>query len=380
LDVKYERAYNERWNVMARTALDVYQSVGTYPYHYSTDEPSVIGLNKDAAQGRWWGGEVQVTRNLAGRHHIMAGAEWRYSFRANQLNYDADPEYYIYLDSQKRTTDNSVYIQAEIAARHNLLLSLGVRDDYYRTFGHSTNPRFAIVYTPQPKTTLKMLYGHAFRAPNIFELYYEDAISSKSNPNLKPENIRTVEMVVERIIGKNFRFSASAYHYNVDQLIAQQTDPADGLLFFKNYGDMHANGIELEFESKNFHRVDSRFSYALQKGAGSNQDATLINSPRHHARINFYIPIYQNKTGVGAEFSYMSSRRTIAGNDLKGFSLLNLTLLNTKMFSDLSLSASIYNVFDKRYSDPGGNEHRQDSLMRDGRSFRIRIGYEFAGK
>jgi outer membrane receptor for ferrienterochelin and colicins len=380
VDVKYERSYKDRWNFLARTSMDAYFANGEYPYYYSADEPSLIALDKDSAQGRWWGGEVQVTRKFSGRHHIMAGNEWRYSFRANQLNYDKSPAYVLYLDSKERTTDSGTYIQAEIAVRNNLLLSMGVRYDHYSTFGGSTNPRFAAVYSPQPKTTLKLLYGHAFRAPNLYELYCADAISSKANPRLQPENIHTTELVIEKAFGNNSRISASGYHYTVDQLIAQQIDPADGLLMFGNSGDMHAHGIEFEFESKNFHRVDSRFSYALQKGSVPVGAKELVNSPRHSAQINLYVPVFRNKAGIGGEISHMSARKTLAGNQVEGLFLANVTLLHTRIFSNLSLSASIYNIFDKHYSDPAGNEHKQDSIPQDGRSFRIRIGYGFPVK
>jgi len=77
---------------------------------------------------------------------------------------------------------------------------------------------------------------------------------------------------------------------------------------------------------------------------------------------------------------YMSAR--IARDDAKvgGFLLTDLTILYKKLLPNLDLSAGIYNIFDKRYSDPPGEEHLQNSLLQDGRSFRIRLGYAFPAR
>jgi iron complex outermembrane receptor protein len=57
--------------------------------------------------------------------------------------------------------------------------------------------------------------------------------------------------------------------------------------------------------------------------------------------------------------------------------LTNLTLLGERLAENLDLSASIYNLFDKRYSDPGAQEHVQDLIAQDGRSYRFKLNYRF---
>jgi len=43
----------------------------------------------------------------------------------------------------------------------------------------------------------------------------------------------------------------------------------------------------------------------------------------------------------------------------------------------LDLSASVYNLFDKSYQDPASLDHLQDSLVQDGRTFRVTARYRF---
>jgi len=39
--------------------------------------------------------------------------------------------------------------------------------------------------------------------------------------------------------------------------------------------------------------------------------------------------------------------------------------------------ASLYNAFKQKYADPGGAGLAEDSIVQDGRNFRIKVGYNF---
>lgn len=65
------------------------------------------------------------------------------------------------------------------------------------------------------------------------------------------------------------------------------------------------------------------------------------------------------------------------GNLAGGYSLANLTLSGRKLLPGLEVSASVYNLFDKAYADPGAQEHVQDTLRQDGRSFRLKATASF---
>ncbi len=376
LNIKYERTISNNWDVLARTFLDVYESDGKYPYEYFTDQERYIVINRDMASGRRWGGEAQLTRRFAGRHHLTVGTEWNYSFRGNQYNYD-EGDNLVYMDSRKTGNELGTYIQGELVANDNLLLSAGVRYDHYSTFGGTTNPRFGLVYSPWKNTNAKLLYGHAFRAPNFFELYYDDSYSMKGNATLRPEKIKTLELVLERQFGSRFRLAGSAYKYLVEDRIVQRTDESDGLAVFVNQENVRAQGIELELEGKDLYGLDGRISYALQRAVARPGDTPLANSPQHIAQLNLFKPLFGMRGGAGLHVLYMSSRRTLADNYTGGYFLTNLTATYKNLLPNLDLSAGIYNLFNKQYFTPGGAEHVSDALQQDGRSYRIRLGYSF---
>src|SRR5207302_7313418 len=115
---------------------------------------------------------------------------------------------------------SSVYLQDEYSIRKNLVLNAGIRHDQDYTYGGATSPRLGLIYNPFSHSTIKLLYGTAFRAPNAYETYY-GAIGQIPNLSLKPETIRTTEVVVEQYIGDRYLMSGSIFQNRIGQLITQ---------------------------------------------------------------------------------------------------------------------------------------------------------------
>jgi iron complex outermembrane receptor protein len=74
---------------------------------------------------------------------------------------------------------------------------------------------------------------------------------------------------------------------------------------------------------------------------------------------------------------YTSSVQTLAGNSVNGYSVLNFTMLGHSLGKHLDLSASVYNVFNKKYFDAGRPEDPEDTIQQDGRNFRIKVTARF---
>jgi iron complex outermembrane receptor protein len=87
--------------------------------------------------------------------------------------------------------------------------------------------------------------------------------------------------------------------------------------------------------------------------------------------------VFHNKADAGLEFQYMSERVTESGGQTGGYGITNFTLSSEEIYKRLVLSASIYNLFDKQYADPVSDEHVQDSIVQDGRNFRVKATYTF---
>ena len=376
LDLQYQRVFNNQLGVLARVYYDSYNYDGTYVVNYSsTDTPQPV-LNKDFSRGNWWGGEVQLTKALWRKHKITLGTEYRDNLRQDQGNFDLEP-YALYIDDQRGSKNMAFYLQDGFAIRENVTLNVGVRHDYYTTFGGTTRPRLGLIYHPAQKTSLKFLYGEAFRAPNNFELYYTAGDTNKGNPGLKPETIKTGELVLEQYLGDHVRMSASAYLYRINGLISQQADPIDGLLTFNNVEKIESKGFEVEMETKLASGLEGRIGYTLQDTQNLETKQTLTNSPKHLGKLNLIVPIFKQRIFAGLELQYASKRLTLAGTPSQAVCVSNLTLFSQKLVKKLDISFSVYNIFDQKYGDPGAEEHKQNVIEQNGRNLRLKLNYRF---
>ena len=366
LDLKYEHDFSQSLNLTTRLYYDRFYYRGDYLYNKV--------LNQDHNVGEWWGTETKLTKRLWQRHKVTVGAEYQDNFRQDMNNSDDDP-FALYLDIHKHSRNWALYFQDEVTLLDNLLLNAGIRYDYYDSFGGTLNPRLALIYNLK-QTTVKLLYGEAFRAPSVYEKFYVGT-GFKMNPNLKPESITTYELVVDHYLTKYLQASAAGYYYTIKGLITQTPDPLDDLLVFRNDESIEAKGLELSLDGKWPSGVEGRLAYALQSTHNRQTGKSLTNSPQHLVKFNLIVPLITDKLFASIESRYVSARRTLTGRTSSDYFLTNLTLFSQKLLPGVELSGSIHNLFDQRYGDPGSGEHRQDIIEQDGRTFWLKAKYSF---
>ncbi|MBI5632538.1 MAG: TonB-dependent receptor [Nitrospirae bacterium] len=372
LDLKYETTLAGDLSLMWRVNYNQHPYHSHTPYDYAEPGgPPLLVTNNDLSRSRWWGTELQLNRRLFGRHDIVAGAEYRDNIQQDMKNYDIE----VYTLSRSNSRIWAVYMQDQFNILDNLVLNAGIRYDHYSTVGSTANPRIALIYSPFGQTTFKLLYGTAFRSPDAYELHYE-AMGYRINPSLKPEKIRTYELVWEQQIGDSVRGTAAVFSNKIEDLITLTTDP-DDFLVFRNVATVEAEGIELGLEGKWESGLTGRISYTFQETKDRDTGNILTNSPRHLAKINVSIPLLREKIFLGLEEQYAGKRKTLRGLDAKASYVTNATLFSQRLVHNLEASVSVYNLFDFRYGDPGSEEHVQDIIQQDGRSFRFKATYRF---
>ena len=337
--------------------------------------PTVV--NRDGARGEWWRLEGLVRLAASQRHTLSLGGEFHDDLRQDMFNLDLQPPA-LYLDSRAEGDRWALYAQDQVKLPGHVTLNAGLRHDRYQTFGGTTSPRLGLVWQPDADLTVKALYGRAFRAPNEYELHYtmeDQEPPQRGNPGLRPETIDTTELVVERRVGSDVSLVASAFHSDAHGLIALTQAPDDGFLMFENAEKIRSWGYEVGLRFRKG-EATGRASYAFQRTHDGVSDDRLVNSPSHLARASLSLPLADRLT-AGVDAEYKSSRRTLAGRETGDVFLANLTLLARRLPGRLEASASVYNLFDRRYGDPGFEEHVEDVLFQDGRTFRFKLLWRF---
>jgi outer membrane receptor protein involved in Fe transport len=367
--VAYERSFGARLVWSSRVSHVTYDYDGRYPYEMA---PGDVAVYSDYARGRWWSAESTGLLR-AGAHTLMLGGELTHNARQDQGAAYAglpEPEFALH-DHGARY---GAFAQDEIAIGKRLRLSVGGRYDVDADFGRGqASPRLALIAMPEARTTFKLLYGASYRAPNEYEKSYYAA--QPSAPRLESENIRTAEAVVERRLGGNVRLVASVFSNEIRNLITLESTSAGDLLF-RNTDRATSRGGEAALETGLPSGAAGRLSYSYQRTLDE-ESRPLSNSPRHMLKASLSVPLWHRDLWASLDAQYLSSRLTLSGAETPGFVLVNATIFAKRLKGGLEASASIHNLFDEHYSDPGSEEHRQDVIRQDGRSVAVGLGFRF---
>ena len=379
VDLKFDHAFNDETRLMSRIYYDDVRYTADYPYFPA--EPGNSGLNRDDTWGQMLGFEAQLTHQWR-EHTLTFGTEVRDQLRQDVANYNLDPPHDEDVDQQQEGYDLGIYAQDEWAIRTNLLLNVGLRYDYYDTFGGTLNPRVGLIYSPWQPTAFKLLYGRAFRAPNVYELYFPLS-DLPPNSELDPERIQTFELVWEQSWRPNLRSSLSGYFYHIDDLITLNPET----LIFMNGQEVNAAGFEAELEWRHACGLRVRGSYALQRAEWAESNNGLANSPLNLAKLNLVAPLWKDHLFAGFELQYNGLVKTVPGSataSADDFCIANLTLFSQRIVKGLEVSFTVRNLFNTHYANPGGagfldrlSLQPETLVYQDGRTFQGKITYRY---
>jgi len=364
--LKYAHKFPDIVDVSANVYYDRNDFQIDYPF-----SSSPLLVEKQA--GQWAGGEVQVDKKIWDRHILTLGTEIRDDFDQTRRVFqpgagDVIPEVHA------RRYNVGVFGQGDFELLTNLHLNAGVRFDKYEHFDPGFNPRVALIYNPFEQSTLKFIYGTAFRDPNFLEL------SAPGFQGIKPEKITSYEAVYEQGITRNLRSSISGFYNDMGDLIDFQNGS------FANF-DANTLGMETALEGKWENQIRARLSYSLQHTEYSSTDAGLPDSPMHLIKLNVSAPLLRDKIFAGLEFQYTSSSHavftdpttgdTLPAPDTSGFATVNVTFFSQNLVKNLDASIGVYNVLNNQYFVPSTRFHQQSAIQQDGINFRLKLTYRF---
>ncbi len=370
VELRYLHETADGWSLSARAYYDAFDFHGLAYYDYDSGRV----LNNDSGRARWWGAEAGISRTFFKSLRLAVGGEVRQSLELRLRNYDEQP-FTQYLDVSADQLVVGAYADAHFDLTHWVSLTAGLRWDHYDSFGSTVNPRTALTFKPAENTTLKLLYGEAFRAPNIYQLDYT-SFRQRTNPALGPETIRTYEGVLEQYFLTHWRGTVSIFRNEISSLIDLTPDQF-GFVSFTNARDASVNGGEAEIEGKWDNGFLIRASYTHQEAESQPDGLPLVNSPDDMFKTQLSVPLFRDKLFGSLELLYASDRDTLQGNRTGRLWALNGTLYSRNLLPGLNFSVSVYNILDQKYDTPTGVNNLQDVITQDGRQFRLKLGYQF---
>ncbi len=362
IDVQYDHPVWKAVQLTARTYYDTTASHAGYNDLRVCSASTCHGqvLDHGVDHGDWVGAELKLTRHFLDRHRVTIGAEYRDNFRQAQQNYidgfadtTSGPLIHsmTFVNYNRTSAIWGLYGESEFRLHPKLILNAGVRNDRYNYLGSTTNPRAALIYNPQKSTTLKFLFGTAFRAPSFSELYYAAGPVFQSAPTLKPETIRTQEGILEQQFGSCITASVAVFYNHIGSYINEESTPT-GLGVLVNTASANAKGGEFELRGKLSSAVEGRLSYTLQDARDGVTGASLPDAPRHLVKLNVSAPLARGRLVPAIEAQYMGRwLTTTPGYYAAPPVLLNASLSTRQLWRGFSLSAGAYNLMGRPMGD-----------------------------
>ena len=349
--------------------------------------PEIGGLAHEAYTGEWTGAEQRFVYTPWSALRVTAGGELQYHFKADQTASSQYPAPATYLDDHHTFEVGAGYGVADVTLTRALRLSLGGRYDAYSTFGGSFNPRAAVIVKPYEGGNLKVMFGKAFRAPSIYELYFMQPGVQLPGLHLQAESMYSGEVEYSHRFTPSVVGLVTAYDNVASNLIELAPDAScQSCTRYVNTSMLVAVAgaeAELRKEWRNGWQVSASYSFAhpvflkdgsLQSVASLAQDPTrrqVPNAPQHMASLRGAAPILGRALMATTRVSFTSGRYDVhdvqstaaapqpAQTETSPALLWDLVLCGQEPRFHVRYSLGMYNLLGWTYSLPVSNEFFQ---------------------
>lgn len=259
------------------------------------------------------------------------------------------------------TGDTGGYAQVMIRMAPRSTLYLGGRIDHNTKYGTSPALRLGYVQGIQD-LTFKTLYGEAWQEP-VPRLLYGGWKGSGSDPDLKPERSRTIEVSLGRTKGASSHL-LSVYHARSRDVLLNFTGGA------KNFGRRRVTGLDYHFQARipthELKQLRLWAYYSFVTGAGDElydrqndvYEWTDIGNLAAHKVYMGLTAVVSDRITASLRGRYIGERNTVPTNPIrkvKGYVTLDGSL-EFKLHRPLAVSIVGKNLLDRRYFLPGLRE------------------------
>jgi len=373
-DMAWARALTAALQLHLRGYADFYNYRGVYPFDPGPE------AYMEVAHSSFGGLQAMTIWDPTSRNRVTAAGEIRFITQADVHEHPVGTPGVVAASPFRL---DSWFVQDELQLRPWIALVGGLGYDHQREVGsgtiearHAVTPRLAAILNPDSRTNIKLLYGHAFRAPSAAEADFNTSLYVE-NPLLQAERMSTLEADVQRRVSPWMLLNVDAYTYHVSQLIDQTTSTP---IQFVNLASVHARGLEAEMAVEPVQWLSARLSYARQQTVNAATHERLSNSPSAISTASLVARLRGGFTQA-IDVRHETGRRTLAGATTPAFTRTDVNLLyapaRVPRWFHGEASLRVTNLFDATYYAPGGLEHLQDMIAQDRRLITARLSWRW---
>jgi outer membrane receptor for ferrienterochelin and colicin len=179
-------------------------------------------LRDIAAKDDVYGARILSTNKLTSSLSLVLGSEYKY-INSIRWHFPKVWEHDSLETPEFTTNEYNVYTQLTFVPISSVRILGGIRYDYHEIYKEVFTPRLSAVFVPSDNFIIKAMYGRAYKAPSLHELYYFRKDAVYGNPLLEPEYNNTLETQIIYFLSKNLQFSATAFFIDMRNIIGYQT-------------------------------------------------------------------------------------------------------------------------------------------------------------
>jgi len=379
-EARYERPLSDSVTLTLRGAFDMSRYRGYWMY--AEDEGDGLRRDTDAGRADWLSAEARMLLALFDGNRLTVGLEGQGQIRVEQESFGAvgsEP-----LPAKARSL-LSLYLMDEWRLHPRLSVSAGLRVDKYLDLDSlPITPRLAIIGRPYGGGLTKLVAGRAFRAPNVYELFYDDGlITQRPAEKLDPETITTFELEHSHDLTDELRFTVAGYHNRISKLVTLETDelpvprcgtssdPVQCIVFKNSADETLAWGAEagLHWQPGRYLLVDLSYSYVTLRHAS---EEVKVATPAHIASGRVLVPLGDGEVRLATQATYQSARGIGSDGEGTGEAVLLGVGLSGEL-SRLRYFAGVQNLLDEKYALPVSAESSTGPVPQYGRTFTLQL-------
>ncbi len=385
LEAKFEPVISKRFQVLSRAYMNMYNFDDFLPYYVEQG-----GNATEEFRGIWGGVEERLVFTPIEAVRLTAGGELQRHFRTFQEGVSAGPPAAVYLDRNDPYTVAAGYILGDITPKPWFKASAGLRLDYYTNFGSSLNPRLALILKPYEKGNLKIMAGKAFRAPSVYEHYYEGPTQTPGGNTLTPEQIYSGEVEFTHRFTSTWSGIVAGYTNYITDLIVLGGDGtfSNPNQYVNSTLPVLSVGGELEVrrEWRDGWMIAANYAYQQTRYVGTSVAGYrhVPNSPDHLGSVKGAIPIIGRTLRIMSRLSLEGpryDRNDQAGDppqlETNPVAIWDIVLSGEIERYGVRYNLGLYNAMDYKYSLPVSSEFTQDFMIQNGRTLLANVAVSF---
>ena len=296
-------------------SLDITANLGRWQHTFSGQEYNHKRLNTDLGPDRGCSFPIfdcgfndlfnmnRATFEYRGSFTPVSWLRTVYGYRFDNENGFVNQDFSGFIINSHGLRRNHELYDEVILTRGRASLIAGGRYVHNENFGSKGVPRVAASYQVSKGNDLfsgarlRFAYGEGYKEPRLEESFGAVGafgLVTLPNPNLQPEENRSIETGITQGFGRRASLSATYFNNEFTRLIIFNTDPVTFESQYINLGKSLAHGAEVEFHSRFTDQLsfDTSYTYTSTQVLESNATdpifgpgAPLLRRPKHAGQL-----------------------------------------------------------------------------------------------